>query len=106
MVKYSKEFKEQALLLSDERGVKKAAGNQLLHDYRAIKYTEEVPTLAQAIKGKYRHTHWLEKTLQGNQRRKTKVRCPVNKKNHSRKTRPARQQRTGQRVLNCTNSTI
>ena len=27
-----KEFKEQALLLSDEIGVKKAAGNQLLHD--------------------------------------------------------------------------
>ena len=26
MVKYSKEFKEQALLLSDEIGVKKAAG--------------------------------------------------------------------------------
>ena len=31
---YSKEFKEQALLLSDARGVKKAAGNQLLHDCR------------------------------------------------------------------------
>ena len=34
MVKYNKEFKEQALLLSDEIGVKKAAGNQLLHDCR------------------------------------------------------------------------
>ena len=34
MVKYNKEFKEQALLLSDEIGVKKAAGNQLVHDCR------------------------------------------------------------------------
>ena len=37
MGKYSKEFKEQALLLPDERGVKKTAeqlGNQLLHDCR------------------------------------------------------------------------
>ena len=34
MVKYNKEFKEQALLLSDEIGVKKAAGNQLSHDCR------------------------------------------------------------------------
>ena len=28
MVKYNKEFKEQTLLLPDERGVKKAAGQQ------------------------------------------------------------------------------
>ena len=34
MLKYNKEFKEQALLLSDEIGVKKAAGNQLLSDCR------------------------------------------------------------------------
>ena len=34
MVKYSNEYKEQALLLSDERGVKKAAWNQLVHDCR------------------------------------------------------------------------
>ena len=34
MVKYSKEFKEQARLLSDGLGVKgsRADGNQLLHD--------------------------------------------------------------------------
>ena len=37
MVKYSKEFKEQALLLSDEIGVKKAAGDQLLYDCRLEK---------------------------------------------------------------------
>ena len=35
MVKYSKEFKEQALLLSDERGVKKAA-EQLGSSYYTI----------------------------------------------------------------------
>ena len=35
MVKYGKDFKKQALLLSDELGVKKAAGNQLLHDWQS-----------------------------------------------------------------------
>ncbi len=34
MVKCNKEFKEQTLLLSDEIGMKKAAGNQLSHDCR------------------------------------------------------------------------
>ena len=34
MLKYNKEFKEQALLLSDEIGVKKAAGKQLALDCR------------------------------------------------------------------------
>ena len=35
MVKYSTEFKEQALLLSDEIEVKKAAGQHLLYDWQS-----------------------------------------------------------------------
>ena len=52
MAKYSKEFKEQALLLPDERGVKKAA-QQLVINY----YTLAERRQARSEKQRKRESH-------------------------------------------------
>ena len=42
MVKYSKKFKEQALLLSDERGVKQAAAHLRINYYAIAEWRKAI----------------------------------------------------------------